>query len=332
MLTKINPTHIPLDENAIHVAVLYGGMSNEREVSLSSGEVVIKNLIEMGYKVTPLDMGTDISQVVAGLEPDVVFNALHGTYGEDGCIQGILDILNIPYTHSGLLASALAFDKIHSQNLFISHGILCPERKIISKKDNLDVDPMPRPYVIKPISEGSSVGVILVFEEDEFNFADYDFPYGNEIIVENYIPGKEIQVAVVGGRAIGTLEIIPLKARFYDYKTKYTDGYAKHICPASLSEEVSKKALEISEKAHHLLGCKGATRVEFRFDDKKDKMYLLEINTHPGLTPLSIVPEIALKTQDIDFKKLIKNLIDEALNGFSQKGKAEKLQKENLAV
>jgi D-alanine-D-alanine ligase len=300
------------DEDAKHVAVLMGGFSEEREVSLMSGKGVVEHLVKLGYKVTPIDMGRDIARALSEVRPDVVFNALHGQYGEDGCVQGMLEILGIPYTHSGVLASAIALDKIHSQDLFMANGILCPKRKIISKNDYLQSDPMPRPYVIKPINLGSSIGIILVFEGDEFEFNGYDFPHGNKVIIEEYIPGREIQVAVFGERARGPLEIELLKRRFYDYDSKYTEGFARHILPAKIDPKAAKEVLAIALKVHKLIDCKGATRVEFRYNDQGDgRFYLLEINTHPGFTPLSIVPEI-LESAGISFTKLVGMLVEEA--------------------
>lgn len=313
--TKIITQYKGAAENSKHIVVLKGGMSAEREVSFSSGSGTVKNLIELGYKVTSLDMGTDIAKYLLELQPDVVFNALHGPYGEDGCVSGLLEIMQIPYTHSGVLASALALDKIHSQDLFIKNGIKCPNRLIIDKKQNIKNDPMQRPYVIKPINQGSSIGVIVVFKEDDFDFASYDYPYGDQIIVENYISGKEINVAVLGNKAIGTMEIVCLKNRFYDYESKYTDGFADHIFPARLSAEDNKKALEISERVHNLIGCNCVSRVEFRFNEEEREFYLLEINSHPGLTPLSIVPDIAARN-GINFKQLLQILIEEAEERF----------------
>lgn len=299
--------------NKKHIAVLMGGMSAEREVSLSTAKGVINALEGLGYKVSPVDVGRDVAEVLTKLKPDVVFNALHGPYGEDGCIQGMLEIMGIPYTHSGVLASSLGMDKVKSSNIFTQNGILCTFGKVIHKNDNIQSDPLPRPYVIKPLYEGSSIGVQLVFEGDNFNFSDYEWIYGDEVIVERYIPGKEIQVAVVGGKAIGVIEIRP-KGRFYDYEAKYTDGMAEHIMPAPIAKAAYDEALAMAEKAHHLLGCRSVSRADFRYDDTKGgdgKMYLLEINTHPGMTPLSLVPEIAAY-YGISFAQLVEMLVQEA--------------------
>lgn len=300
------------DKSKPSIMVLMGGMSAEHPVSIMSGNVVSEHLIEMGYNVTAIDMGNDITDYIKQLKPDLIFNALHGPFGEDGCVPGMLEIMGVPYTHSGVLASALALNKIISQNIFLMSGIKCPKRKIVNKNNNHVKDPFPRPYIIKPVNEGSSIGIVAVFEGDEFSMLDYDFAHGDDAIVEEFVEGKEIQIAVVGGKAIGSLEIVPLKSRFYDYETKYTDGMAEHLYPARLSEKNIKKAYEISEKAHHLIGCKGVSRVEFRYDEKNDELYFLELNTHPGFTPLSIVPEIAMKN-GISFNNLLQILIDEAM-------------------
>ena len=303
---------------ALHVALVFGGMSPEREVSISSGKVVLETMRNMNYKVTPIDMGVDIAEVIRKLKPDVVFNALHGTFGEDGCVQGALEILGIPYTHSGVLASAIALDKIYSQQIFMSSGIKCPKRIIISKDDDLTIEPIARPYVIKPINQGSSLGVEVIFVGDDFKLSEYDFAYSDQAIIEEYIPGQEIQVAVLNGKAIGTLEIICLKGkRFNDYECKYVEGYAKHVCPANLSQDAIKHVSDIAEKVHKLLDCRGVTRVEFRYNPEENQAYFLEINTHPGLTPTSVIPDI-IRSQNIKLEDFFKTLIDEALNGKSK--------------
>jgi D-alanine-D-alanine ligase len=296
---------------SIHVVMLAGGMSAEREVSLISGQGIGRALIENGYRVTEVDMGADIASVLIDLKPDIVFNALHGTYGEDGCIQGLLDILHIPYTHSGVLASALAFNKAKSREILISNNIKCASGKIVSKHDNLKSDPIERPYVIKPLSQGSSVGVEVIFKEDDFNFADYKFEYGNDVIIEKYIKGRELQIAVLNGKALDVLEIKLLKNRFYDYETKYTDGFAEHIIPAQIPENIYKRALEISEKANNIFGCRGLVRVEMIYCEEEGELYMLELNTHPGMTPLSICPEIA-QYNGISYKELVRKLVADA--------------------
>lgn len=302
-------------DSSLHIALLMGGMSSEREVSLSSGKSITAALAKMGYKVTPIDVGRDIALVLDKLKPDLVFNALHGTYGEDGCIPGMLEIMGIPYTHSGVLASAIALDKELSQDIFIKNGIKCPKRRIIKKDSEFPADPFPRPYIIKPLNQGSSVGIMTVFDGDDYDAHSYEFEYSDRAIVEEFITGREIQVALVQGRAIGALEIVPLKSRIYDYEAKYTKGMARHICPAELSEENTKKIMRISEQAYELIGCKGIARAEFRYNELENEFYFLEINTHPGFTELSIVPEIA-EYNGMSFEQLLQLLIEEAMNCY----------------
>ncbi|MFV0250474.1 MAG: D-alanine--D-alanine ligase [Rickettsia aeschlimannii] len=294
-----------------YIALMAGGMSAEREVSLVSSEGVSKALIELGYRVTFIDMGADIAVRLQEIKPDIVFNCLHGTYGEDGCLPGLLNTMRIPYTHSGVLSSALAFDKIHSRSWFLTNNINMAESIVVNKSDNIKNDPMKRPYVIKPLTQGSSIGVEVIFAEDDFNFADYDFPYGDQVIIEQYIKGRELQVAVLNGKALGVLEIKLLKNRFYDYETKYTEGFADHLCPAPLPANLYEKLLIESEKIYKIMNCKGPARVEFILEEQTNKLYALELNTHPGMTPLSIVPEIAAYA-GINFTNLIEEIIKTA--------------------
>ncbi|MFV9873652.1 MAG: D-alanine--D-alanine ligase [Rickettsia conorii subsp. raoultii] len=294
-----------------HIALMAGGMSAEREVSLVSSEGVSKALIELGYRVTFIDMGADIAVRLQEIKPDIVFNCLHGTYGEDGCLPGLLNIMRIPYTHSGVLSSALAFDKIHSRSWFLTNNINMAESIVVNKSDNIKNDPMKRPYVIKPLTQGSSIGVEVIFAEDDFNFADYDFPYGDQVIIEQYIKGRELQVTVLNGKALGALEIKLLKNRFYDYETKYTEGFADHLCPAPLPANLYETLLIESEKIYKIMNCKGPARAEFILEEQTNKLYAVEINTHPGMTPLSIVPEIAAYA-GINFTNLIEEIIKTA--------------------
>lgn len=318
-MTNLNTTfkeksdiEIITESGSKHIAVLFGGMSAEREVSLSSSIGITKALVNLGYQVTKIDMGADIASCLQKIKPDIVFNALHGTYGEDGCIQGLLNILHIPYTHSGLMSCAIAFNKSRSREIFTHHNIKCANALYIDKKDNIKSDPMKRPYVIKPLTQGSSVGVEVIFEGDEFDFANYDYKYGDVILVEEYIKGREMDIAVLNGKALGVLEIKLLKnKRFYDYETKYTDGFAEHICPANLSKEAYKKALNLSERIYNIMECKGICRVEFIYNDDIDDFYILEVNTHPGMTPLSLCPEIAQKV-GISFEELIEEILKTA--------------------
>ena len=316
--TIIYPMQIPKivnDRNSTHVAFIYGGMSAEREVSIMSSAGLINGLLESGYMVTPIDMGYDFAKVILPLKPDLVYNGLYGTYGEDGCVPGALEIMGLKYTHSGVLASAVAMNKIFSGLFFKDHGIKCANRKVIERNQNISSDPMPRPYVVKPINQGSSIGVIVVFEEDDFEFGDYDWAYGDTILVEDYIQGQEINVAVLCDKAIGALEIKPLKRRFYDYESKYQDNMTQHIMPANLSATAYQRVLDISIKAHTLIGCKSVSRVEFIYNAKEGEngeFYILEINTHPGMTPLSLVPEVCAY-YGITFAQLVDKIAQDAL-------------------
>ncbi len=302
-----------------HIAVLLGGPSNERAVSLTSGNAVAKVLEELGYRVSKVDVGEDIAQQLAALKPDAAFNALHGRWGEDGCVQGVLEMLHIPYTHSGLLASALAMDKPMAKRVFAAEGLLCAEGRVVSKTDMLRAEPMARPYVIKPSNEGSSVGVTIVREGDNTNFGDHDWPFGEEVLVERYIPGREIQVAVLEGEALGAIEIVPV-GKFYDYEAKYTDGKARHLMPAPLRAEKYEEVLRLAERAHQALGCRGLTRSDFRYYETgtdagaDDRFYLLELNSQPGMTPLSLSPEIAAHA-GISFSQLVDRLVKRARLG-----------------
>ncbi|NBO19617.1 MAG: D-alanine--D-alanine ligase [Proteobacteria bacterium] len=298
-----------------HVVVLKGGLSAEREVSLVSGAACAKALRELGYRVTELDAAGDIASELQKLKPDVVFNALHGRYGEDGCVQGLLELLKIPYTHSGVLASAVAMDKPMAKRVFASVGLRCPKGMTVSREDMLKGDPMPRPYVAKPANEGSSVGVKIVQEGDNFYFTAENWTYGDSVLVEEYIPGREITVAVLNGKALGVTEIRPLDG-FYDYENKYTDGKTEHLCPAPISEAQAKEAMDMAVAAHHVLGCRGLSRSDFRLDDTKggSRIFLLEVNTQPGMTPLSLSPELAAYA-GISFNNLVQMLIDDARLG-----------------
>lgn len=281
-----------------HVAVLMGGWSAEREVSLVSGRACADALREAGYRVSEIVVERDLEKLLAALEPrpEAVFNALHGRWGEDGCVQGVLDILGIPYTHSGLLASALAMNKPMAKRLFEAAGIPCADGKVVHRDVVLAGDPMPRPYVVKPTAEGSSVGVRIVLAGDNaLPFERDGWPYGDEVLVERYIPGRELTVSVMGDRALAVTELRPHEG-FYDYTAKYTAGKTTHLVPAPVPEAITRACLDYALRAHQALGCRGVSRADFRYDDTKGKrggLYLLEINTQPGMTPLSLVPEQA---------------------------------------
>ena len=299
-----------------HVAVLMGGFSAEREVSLVSGAAVAKSLAAQGFKVSTIDLGRDVRALAAALDPkpDVVFNALHGRYGEDGCVQGVLEILGIPYTHSGLLASAVAMDKPMARRLFRDAGLAVADGHVLSRDDVLEGDFMTPPYVIKPINEGSSVGVrIVTGGENGAGLTAATWPWGDTVLVERYIPGREIQVAVMGDEALGAIEIRP-KGQFYDYEAKYTAGKADHLMPAPLPPKVYQEALDIGLAAHLTLGCRGVSRTDLRYDDTRGepgKFYVLEVNTQPGMTPLSLVPEIAAH-KGITFERLVAMIVEDA--------------------
>ncbi len=299
-----------------HIAVLMGGWSAEREVSLSSGKAVSEALKQLGYKVTSLNVQPDISEQLLKIKPDIVFNALHGRWGEDGCIQGILEILKIPYTHSGVLASALAMDKPMAKKIFAAAGLQVAESMVLHKSEVIGKDPMPRPYVVKPFNEGSSVGVKLIFEKDNFFFTAENWTYGDYVMVEKYIPGHEITVAVLDDVALGVTEIFT-KAGFYDYGNKYTEGGSQHICPANLPKEKLEEVMKMALIAHKSLNCRGLTRSDFRYNEKSGangEFFILELNSQPGMTPLSLSPEIA-NYAGIGFNELVERLVKGAKLG-----------------
>jgi D-alanine-D-alanine ligase len=301
---------------AKRVVVLMGGASAEREVSLASGTECAKGLTAAGYEVKTVDVGRDVGALARALtpKPDVVFNALHGRFGEDGSIQGVLDLMGIPYTHSGLLASALAMDKAVAKRAFASAGIVCPDGRVIDASELMAGDPLPRPYVVKPNSEGSSVGVRIVRAGDNLPLPEEcGWHVGQKLLVEPYIPGRELTVGVMGDHPLTVTELRP-RAGFYDYKAKYTEGKTEHLVPAPLPESVFKQALDAALAAHRALGCRGVSRSDFRYDDtagEPGKLYLLEINTQPGMTPLSLVPEQA-KHLGIPFPQLVAWMVENA--------------------
>lgn len=280
------------------VAVLYGGISAEREVSLSSGRQVIEALREAGFAVQAVEVGIDLAAMLAALnpKPDAVFNALHGRFGEDGVIQGVLDWLDIPYTHSGVRASALAMDKAASRAVFAAAGLPIANGRVIDIGELAEHDPLLRPYVIKPLNEGSSVGVdILRVGENRRHEIASEWRFGAQALVEEFIPGRELTVGVMGDEALAVTEISATHA-FYDYESKYAAGGSQHVIPARLHQAAYGQALELAVAAHRALGCRGATRADFRYDDtagEPGRLVLLEVNTQPGLTPTSLLPEQA---------------------------------------
>jgi D-alanine-D-alanine ligase len=275
------------------VSVLMGGWSAEREVSLVSGAAVARGLGEGGYQVSSIDVGRDPQRLIEQLtpKPDAVFNALHGRWGEDGCIQGLLDIMAIPYTHSGLLASALAMHKPLAKRVFAAAGIPIADGRIVARDELLAGDPMPRPYVIKPLNEGSSVGVHIVHDETSRTLlTEGEWPFGGQVMVERFVPGRELTVAVMGDRALAVTEITTARG-FYDYDAKYKPGGSRHVIPAELSPALYAETLALALAAHQALGCRGVSRADFRLDG--ERLVILEVNTQPGMTPTSLVPEQA---------------------------------------
>lgn len=304
----------PLAE--LHVAVLMGGVSSEREVSLSSGAGCADALEGQVGKVSRIDAGRDLAQVLAELKPDVVFNALHGEWGEDGCVQGILETLQIPYTHSGVLASALAMDKDKSKAVLAAAGVVAPGGGLFDRMAVAKGHPIPPPYVIKPNAEGSSVGVYVVQPGDAPCAAvgEAGWTYGDRVMVEPFIPGKELAVTVLGEaagpRALTVTDITPKKG-FYDYEAKYAPGGSSHVLPAVLPAHVFETALRQSELAHTAMGCRGVSRSDFRYDDVKDVLVLLEVNTQPGMTPTSLSPEQAAHV-GMSYKDLVRWMVEDA--------------------
>ena len=299
------------------VVVLMGGFSAEREVSLNSGAAVAAALEKAGYAVATIDVRRDLRTLVAGLEatrPWVVFNALHGRFGEDGSVQGLLDILRIPYTHSGLLASAMAMDKAMARRIFTQAGIPVAEGRVVDRAELLAGDPMPRPYVLKPLNEGSSVGVHIVRDGDDNPVTGGDWTFGDKLLVEEFVPGREITVAVMGDRPLGATEITSDRG-FYDYAAKYLPGGSRHLVPAPLPPEAYEQALALALKAHQALGCRGVSRADLRYDDSRPegigRFAMLEVNTQPGMTATSLVPELAAHA-GIGFPELVTWMVENA--------------------
>ncbi|WP_133612657.1 D-alanine--D-alanine ligase [Dongia mobilis] len=300
------------------VTVLMGGWSAEREVSLASGANCAAALTQAGYAVATLDARLDLAALVEelrGQKPDVVFNALHGRCGEDGNIQGVLNLLKIPYTHSGLMASAVAMDKPVAKKLFQQAGLRVPEGRLLSRTELLKGDPLPRPYVVKPFNEGSSVGVSIVREGDNARpFEGIDWPFGDLVLVECFIPGRELTVGVMGDKPMGVTELRP-KSGFYDYANKYTGGLTEHLIPAPVPPAIYEECQRMALVAHQVLGCRGVSRSDFRYDDTAGDdlagIYILETNTQPGMTELSLVPEQA-KHLGISYPQLVSWMVEHA--------------------
>jgi D-alanine-D-alanine ligase len=302
----------------LHVAVLMGGWSSEREVSLVTGKGVAEALESRGHQVTRIDMDRDVAQRLAEVKPDVVFNALHGTPGEDGTVQGMMDLMDLKYTHSGVETSVIAIDKELTKMVLVPHGIRMPEGQIVESESLHEGDPMARPYVLKPVNEGSSVGVAIVTNEGNYGNPigrDVEGPWKHfdRLLAEPFVRGHELTVAVLGDEALAVTELKPTQG-FYDYDAKYTDGLTEHVCPAQIPDEIRDAALDMALRAHRLLGCKGASRSDFRWDDERgpEGLYLLEVNTQPGMTPLSLVPEQA-RVRGIDYAELVERIVEAAL-------------------
>ncbi len=297
------------------IGVLMGGWSAEREVSLVSGAACSRALQRAGYAVMPIDVQRDMGSLITRLlpHPDILFNALHGRFGEDGCVQGVLDILGIPYTHSGLLASSLAMNKPMAKRLFATAGLNIADEIICDQGALMAGDPMPRPFVVKPVNEGSSVGVHIIQEGDnEPLYSDISWPFGEQVMVERFIPGQELTVAVMGkgddARAMSVTEISTHRG-FYDYDAKYVDGGSRHVVPAEIDKALFGEAMQAAVTAHRTLECRGVTRADFRYDG--EKLYILEINTQPGMTQTSLVPEQA-QAIGMSFEELVSWMVENA--------------------
>lgn len=300
-----------------HVAVLMGGFSSERPVSLSSGNACADELERVGYQVSRVDVGRDVGAALSALKPDVAFNALHGPFGEDGTIQGVLEFLDIPYTHSGVLASALAMNKEQSKKVAKAAGIPVAESRILDRFTIRNEHPMAPPYVVKPVAEGSSFGVVIVKEDQSHPpqiISSPEWRYGETVMVERYIHGRELTCAVMGDVALGVCEIVPTGHAFYDYDSKYVPGGSKHECPAKVSPIIYQKIQRLALKAHQAIGCRGVSRSDFRYDDRHSEngeVVWLEVNTQPGMTPTSLVPEIAAQAGH-SFGELLSWMVEDA--------------------
>jgi len=307
----------------LHVVVLMGGWSSEREVSLVSGNGVADALEGLGHKVTRIDMDREVALRLHEAKPDVVFNALHGVPGEDGTVQGLMDLMGVPYTHSGLQTSVIAIDKELTKHALVPHGIPMPGGRIVRSEELYEGDPLPRPYVLKPVNEGSSVGVAIVTDESNYGNPirrDAKGPWQEfaSLLAEPYIRGRELTAAVLGDRALLVTELVP-KSGFYDFDAKYTDGMTEHVCPAQIPDNIAQLCLDYALQAHRLLGCRGTSRSDFRWDDDRgeDGLFLLETNTQPGMTPLSLVPEQA-RHCGIEYAELVEIIVEDALVHFGK--------------
>lgn len=300
-----------------HVAVLMGGWSAERPVSLNSGRGCADALEARGYRVTRLDVGRDVAQVLIALKPDVAFNALHGQAGEDGAIQGLLEILRIPYTHSGVLASALAMHKDRAKIVLAAAGVPVAHGIVVDRRDAARAHPLAPPYVLKPVSEGSSFGVVIVKEDRAHPAQEVgreDWPYGDALLCEKFVAGKELTCAVMGDRALDIIEIKPISEAFYGYDAKYAKGGSLHVLPADIKPKIYQEVQDLSLRAHRALGCRGLTRADFRYDETKGEdgeLVCLEVNTQPGMTETSLAPEMAAYA-GVPFGELVAWMVEDA--------------------
>ena len=300
-----------------HVAVLMGGWSSEREVSLRSGEACARALEGEGFRVTRVDVARDIASVLGALKPDVAFNALHGPYGEDGTIQGVLEILSIPYTHSGVLASALAMHKDRAKTVMAAAGVPVPRGMIVSRANAARAHVLPPPYVLKPIAEGSSYGVFIVREGQEHPPQELnrpDWPYGEHLLAESFVAGRELTCAVMGDRALGVIDIRAADGGWYDYNAKYSKGGSIHVLPAEIKRNIYQEVQELALRAHTALGCRGVSRSDLRYDDRPGgtgELVVLEVNTQPGMTETSLVPEMAAHA-GFSFGGLVRWMVEDA--------------------
>ncbi len=302
-----------------HVAVLMGGWSSERPVSLNSGKACADALEGEGYRVSRIDVGRDVADQLARLKPDVAFNALHGPFGEDGCVQGILEVLGIPYTHSGVLASALAMNKPLSKDVMKAAGVPVAELILVNRFKAAEAHVMPPPYVVKPPAEGSTFGVHVV-KADAIHppqaLCSDDWPYGDTVMVESYVAGRELTCAVRGNQALDIIDIVT-ESGFYDYHAKYDAGGSQHVLPAQISPNIYQNVQMLALRAHQALGCRGVSRADFRYDDRlegMDGVVCLEVNTQPGMTATSLVPDIAAYG-GMDFGKLVRWIVEDASCG-----------------
>jgi D-alanine-D-alanine ligase len=300
-----------------HIAVLMGGLSSEREISLRSGRACAEALESEGFRVTRVDVGRDVAEVLAALKPDAAFNALHGRFGEDGCIQGILEILRIPYTHSGVLASSLAMRKDVAKSVMAAAGVPVPRGRVLRREEAAKAHALPPPYVLKPVSEGSSFGVFIVKEGRSHppqELAAPDWTHGELMLAENFVDGRELTCAVMGDRPLDVIEILPVSEDFYGFDAKYAKGGSKHMLPANLKQNIYQEVQQLALEAHRALGCRGVSRADFRYDDRPGgtgDLVVLEVNTQPGMTETSLVPEMAAHA-GYSFGGLVRWMVEDA--------------------